>query len=417
MRWRSATALTIACLTACAQPGRVSPDSPVGRGRALLQAERYDEALASFREGLALEPGSANALLGIGAAFEGLGHLDSARTIYNRLATTDLSSRVRGQLVRRQNYLTRLELAASARQAVVDEARLAQQPPRDNTIAVFPFRYQGVRDELRPLERGLSQILITDLGKISALTLLERQRVQFLLDELALAETGRVDPQTASRSGYMLQASDVVQGNIQDIPGTTRLQLDVNVVSTTTSDIRATGSATDNLQQLFDIEKQVLFELIDRLGVPITLAERQALEERPTNNLQAFLAYSRGLVAEDAGNYGAARAEYQAAQNLDPNFSAAASQAQETSDLESAATQDLGDVSELLSAPGRETSDFLADNINSVIPSGISTTEVIGTPTSNPPSDRNPFSDVGGNDEVRPPTSFGTLVLIIRRPQ
>ena len=59
-------------------------------------------------------------------------------------------------------------------------------PRRQNAVAVFPFRYVGPTTELRPLGRGLTHMMITDLSKLSRLTLLERERVQALVDELAL---------------------------------------------------------------------------------------------------------------------------------------------------------------------------------------------------------------------------------------
>jgi len=60
------------------------------------------------------------------------------------------------------------------------------------------------------------------------------------------------------------------------------------------------------MEQLLDAQKQVVFQLLDRLGVQLTPAERTSLQERPTKDLQAFLLYSRGLAAEDAGDFGGA---------------------------------------------------------------------------------------------------------------
>ena len=99
MRWHHSTLIVFTALVACAQPGRIAPDSPVGRGRAQLQSENYAEALTLFREALANVPGDPNALLGIGAAHEGLGQLDSARAVYAELGASDLPGAARDELV------------------------------------------------------------------------------------------------------------------------------------------------------------------------------------------------------------------------------------------------------------------------------------------------------------------------------
>jgi tetratricopeptide (TPR) repeat protein len=57
--------------------------------------------------------------------------------------------------------------------------------------------------------------------------------------------------------------------------------------------------------------------------VTLTVAERNAIEQRPTRSLAAFLAYSRGLTAEDEGRYDEASRFYRDAMRLDPGFDAA----------------------------------------------------------------------------------------------
>ena len=82
------------------------------------------------------------------------------------------------------------------------------------------------------------------------------------------------------------------------------------------------------LDELFRLQKEIVFGLIDQLGVEITDEERERIEEIPTRNLQAFLAYSRGLQEEDAGRFDAAAALYQQAAQLDPGFEQAADAAE-----------------------------------------------------------------------------------------
>jgi tetratricopeptide (TPR) repeat protein len=89
----------------------------------------------------------------------------------------------------------------------------------------------------------------------------------------------------------------------------------------------------DVLDNLFRLQKELVFQLIEEMGVELTAEQRAAIEDVPTQNLQAFLAYSRGLIAEDTGNFEAAARFFRQASQLDPDFEAAARQAETADNL------------------------------------------------------------------------------------
>jgi tetratricopeptide (TPR) repeat protein len=104
-----------------------------------------------------------------------------------------------------------------------------------------------------------------------------------------------------------------------------RLNVSVGVLG---EGLEFAGSQTEDalLTRLFDLEKRIVFGVLDDLGVRPTRAEREAIDEVPTRNLQAFLAYARGLSAERAGNYLQAAQAFEQAVQIDPGFSQAAEQ-------------------------------------------------------------------------------------------
>jgi hypothetical protein len=85
--------------------------------------------------------------------------------------------------------------------------------------------------------------------------------------------------------------------------------------------VRGSESSTIELDAIFDAEKALAFSLFQRLGVTLTPAERAAVEQRPTRNIAALLAYSRGVRDEALGNYDRAAAQYRDAIRIDPGFS------------------------------------------------------------------------------------------------
>jgi len=301
-------------------------------GQAYYQAGRHTDAIAILRAAMARGAGfPAHVYLGL--AFEGHGDLDSAVAVYDQARGLATGANERAELEGRLASVSRARLTEAARRAIATEARLAAQPPAPNTIAVLPWMYVGTNDELRPLERGIAHLLVTDFGKVSSLVLLERERVQVLADELALTAAQRVEPGTGARSGRLLRAGRVVQGSVREQVRGGDLRLEARLVNATSGAVTGTGTASDRLQQLFAMEKQIVFALLEHMRITLSPAERQALSERPTADLQAFLAFSRGLEAEDRGDFLAAGREFNAAIARDPAFRAARDRALRTAAL------------------------------------------------------------------------------------
>jgi TolB-like protein len=392
-------------------------------GIAYYEAKEYAQSRDVLRSAVVIESRSFPAAVYLALAYEELGVLDSARTSYNRAAALTQSSAQRDELSGRLALLTRKELLQDARTALSQEATLASTPPIENTVAVFPFRYRGANEELRPLERGLSHLVLTDLSKVARLRLLERERVQVLLDEMRLTDSNRVEPSSGARSGRMLRAARVVQGTLQD--QAQRLRLDANVVDATSSTITATGAATDRLQQLFEVEKQVVFQLIERMGITLSPAERRAISERPTADLQAFLAFSRGLEAEDQGNFQEAANQFDAAVRRDPNFRSARDK--RTQNLQLAATVQLtppelagisdgvGDRTSVTTSTQTPRTVTLRNVISGSVPShgGLIQGQIAG---GGPPVVRPPLPEALQQDDPRIAGLTGTVIIIITRP-
>lgn len=296
-------------------------------GIGFYQAGDYARSRDVLAAALALDPAAFPAAVHLGLANEGLGAYDAALAAYHRALAMKVSRRERRQVEDRLIAFTRLRFAAEARRAIAEERTLGGTPSPPNTLAVLPWSYLGTDPDLKPLETGLAFLVVSDLSKVDRFTLLERQRVQALSAELALDAAGRMLPATAARSGRLLRAAQVVQGAIRET-GSGAIRLDADVVSTGTARVDASGSATDRLSELLVMEKTVVFELLRRLGVTLSPAEQRAIEERPTADLQAFLAFSRGLEAEDRGDFGAATIFFRQATTSDPAFRAARDRAE-----------------------------------------------------------------------------------------
>lgn len=310
-----------------AQPGDV--DSRVLLGAAYQDAGRTGEAIATLQGSEAILSGNPSAVLYLGLAYEDAGRFRDARGLYRRFLDTAFpDDGVRERLAGRIQLLRRQELARSVRDALAREQELADRVPAQGTVAVFPFVVGTEDPELEPLGRAVASLVLSDLARLDRLTVLERVGIDVLLNELALAESGGVDPTTAARSGRLLGARHVVQA---DLAGSREaLVLDAAVVELQGGEESiAALDARGSLDGIFDMQKEILFDVVDALGITLTAAEREALSERATTNLMALLEYGRGLEDEAAGRWDAASAHYRSAASLDPAFSAASQAAAE----------------------------------------------------------------------------------------
>lgn len=291
---------------------------------ALSAAGRCDSAVLVAGEGQALEPDNAVGPLVVGGCQERAERYDDAVATYREFVARHPRARGAAAVAAKAQLALRTVAERTARRALEHEAELAQQPPDARTVAVLPVVVAG-DSTYRPLSRGLAELITTDLAYIRDLRLVERLHVGALLDELRLAESERVDPATAARVGRLLRAGRMVQGVVTLAPGAggpPAAALAASVVGET-GVVRPVGEARGPFRRLLDLEKQVVFDLADQFGIALTEAERERIRRRGPTSVLALLAYGRGLEALDRGDYGAAARHFGAALRAEPGFAAA----------------------------------------------------------------------------------------------
>ena len=213
--------------------------------------------------------------------------------------------------------VAKAEAEARARIAAEQSIDVATLPER--TVGVPPLRVDVRDTALAPLAYGLADLLMTDLARSRQLTVVDRLRLDAVLRELTLTSSGRVDTAVAPRVGKLLGARRLVVGALAQEPGG-RFRVDAHIADVPTREVRGVVSATAPINEILDAEKVLAFRIFDQLGVTLAPAERAAVEQRPTKNIAALLAYSRGVRYEVEGRYADAARSYESATRLDPSF-------------------------------------------------------------------------------------------------
>lgn len=293
-------------------------------GIAYYRDGRFDDARRVLARAHELSPNDGTTSLYLGMAAEQRGDLAGARDAYASYVAHGRTSRVRAQLRARMATLARKQLEADAKTAVAQETSLAGAAGPPNTVAVLPLAFNGGDSTLVALGVGLADLVITDLSRSSQLTVVERGKIDALLDEVALSQTSTIDASTAVRSGRLARAGRLVRGAVTQLGGTS-LRADAAVVNVATASTGGPVNADFTMDDVFDAEKKIVLALFADMGIMLTPAERAAVDLRPTRSLAAFLAYSRGLRAEDDGRLDDAARFFGEAARIDPGFSAARS--------------------------------------------------------------------------------------------
>lgn len=212
---------------------------------------------------------------------------------------------------------------AAARAALASERTLGSLPAGERTVGVVPLLAGD--SALAPLGYALADLLLTDLSRSRQLKVVDRAELHAVLRELDLAASGDVDSATAPRTGRLLRASQLIVGGVAPGDAAGGIRVDTRTADVATGQLEVAVSTNTTLTGVLDAEKTIAFRLLDALGVTLTPAERAAIEQRPTRNLAALLAYGRAVRYEVEGRYAAAAAEYARAARLDAGFGAARS--------------------------------------------------------------------------------------------
>lgn len=188
------------------------------------------------------------------------------------------------------------------------------------TVGVPPFATSAQDTTLSPLSFALADLVATDLSRSKAVRIVERARFAEVLRELDLAASGRVDSATAPRVGRLVSAERLVFGSVSALPDGRTLRLGARIGDVERGAVTQAVDAQAPLAEILAAEKALVLRLFESLGVVLTPAEKAEVEQQPTKNIAALLAYGRGVQRTYEGDYRGAAAAFRDAQRLDPAF-------------------------------------------------------------------------------------------------
>ncbi len=191
-----------------------------------------------------------------------------------------------------------------------------------NTVAVINYHNQTGRKDLDILQKGLAVMLISDLAKLDKIQVVERIKVQALLDEIDFGANDLVDPTTAPRLGRMLKAYYIAGGEI--LAGQLkRIRLGSSILDVPSGKLHRQAPNEGELNDLFQLQKNILFGVLKQLNVFLTPKERAELNRPITTSVKALFDLFRAIHHSDQGQHQEAAKFYRLALSEDPKLSLA----------------------------------------------------------------------------------------------
>jgi curli biogenesis system outer membrane secretion channel CsgG len=196
-------------------------------------------------------------------------------------------------------------------------------PSRRATIAVLYFTNSALirHQDYQPLSKGIADMLITELSASPALQVVERDRLQDLLDEQDLSGSSRVDQETAVKLGKILGVRHLLMGGFIIDPRE-HMRLDLRAVNVETSQVEYVETVSGKAEDILGLVTRLGTRVSQRLRLPpLPGRATPAASKTPKSaQLRAVMLLSRALDEEDAGNAGAAIALYRQALDIYPEY-------------------------------------------------------------------------------------------------
>jgi TolB-like protein len=164
------------------------------------------------------------------------------------------------------------------------------------------------------LQKGLADMMVTDLAAVEGLAVVEREKLQQLIAELKLQKSRFFDPATAQRLGRGIGATHAVTGAIAAL--SPQIRLDVRLIEVATGRVVMSDKVVGSADRFFDLEA----ELASRFAAALKLRLAPRPEGGGAQDLDTVLAYSKGLDAADRGDLDAASRQLAGVVSRAPGF-------------------------------------------------------------------------------------------------
>ena len=183
----------------------------------------------------------------------------------------------------------------------------------EKSVAVLPFENLSRNPDNAYFAEGIQDEILTRLSKIADLKVISRTSTQHY----------KSAPTNLPDIAKQLGVAHILEGSVQKSGDAVRVNVQLIKAA---SDSHLWAETFDRkLTDIFSVESEVAKVIADQLRAKLTGREEQVIAAKPTDNVEAYDAYLRGLAyslktANSPTNAGAAQKYLREAVRLDPKF-------------------------------------------------------------------------------------------------
>jgi TolB-like protein/class 3 adenylate cyclase/Tfp pilus assembly protein PilF len=189
----------------------------------------------------------------------------------------------------------------------------------EKSIAVLPFENRSRDPDNAYFADGIQDEILTRLSKIADLKVISRTSTQHY----------KSAPENLPEIARQLGVANILEGRVQKSGDAVRVN--VRLIKATNDSHLWADTFDRKLTDIFSVESDVARAIADQLQAKLTGQEEQAIASKPTDNIEAYDAYLRGLAytlkpggtTRQRGNMVGAQKYLREAVQLDPNFALA----------------------------------------------------------------------------------------------
>jgi TolB-like protein len=181
-------------------------------------------------------------------------------------------------------------------------------PDRPKTVAVLYFDNNTGKTDYDPFGRGISAMLITDLATVPQIKLVEREKLQSVIEEQKLQQSSMFDPATAVKAGKLLGAEYLLTGAFSAVDP--QMRIDTRVIRVETGEVVRTSKVQGKSDDFFSLQQKLAKELVAALPVAVSpeamdsIAKQQ--ERDRIDDARVIVDFATGLLRLDNHDYAGA---------------------------------------------------------------------------------------------------------------
>ena len=175
------------------------------------------------------------------------------------------------------------DLDSGQKHTALSDSRSGTGKPSTKSVAVLYFEnLSGAKDD-EYFRDGVTEDIITELSKIKGLNIFSRPTVLAYRDKQV----------TPAQIGQQLKAAYVLAGSLRRAGN--RLRINAQLVDTSTDFPIWSERYDREMKDVFEVQDEIASKIAQALRITLSPQEQEALAAKPTDNLQAYDLYLRGI--------------------------------------------------------------------------------------------------------------------------